>query len=355
MDDPGSSIAQAVVLVALLGFSALFSGSETAFFSLSSVRLRELQDSGQRRAKQLCRLLANPERLLSTLLVGNTAVNVFFASLMAAYTLGAWSGVLNREAIEILTTILTTVLLLVFGEVTPKAVAAHNPERFAFIVQGIIRLIHFALTPVTWLFGGLSSLFLKLIGRNTDDVEEPSVTEEIIKTAITIGEKEGTVEADERAMIYGIFRSSDTQVGKIMVPRSEMVTVSENASMAEIVAVVHDNGYSRIPVMDEQGTQVLGLVYAKDIIPFLRQGKKDILVRELLRPAHICRPNKKVSVLLAEMRENGIHMAIVVNDNQEVLGLVTLEDLIEEIVGEIIDEHDYDELQDTDMDGAATC
>lgn len=339
LEDPGSSMLQVLVVMGLLVLSALFSGSETAFFSINTVRLRELQEDGSIKAKRIAKLLSKPDKLLTTVLVGNTAVNVLFTSMLATLAFSVGTKILPVQAIGPMTALLTALLLLFFGEVTPKSLAANNPIGFAGRASFFMQMIKQILTPIAWLMTGFVSLFWLIMGKEQDETQQ--VTEEIIKTAVSLGAEEGSVEADEKAMIYGILQSNDLVVEDIMVPKEDIVSVRENTPLQSVARIIKDKGLSRIPVtsMSRPGI-ITGVVFAKDLLPFMIKNDVSVPVQKVMRQAYYCRPFMLTSTLLSQMQKTGLHMAIVTNQQDEVVGLVTLEDLLEEIVGEIADEHD---------------
>ena len=338
LDDPGSSY---LVLLSLLlvALSALFSGSETAIFSLNAVRVRQLLDRGVNKARTVSHLLSDAHGLLTTILVGNTIVNIWLTSLITSLALAIWGATRGREFAEIAATAITTFLLLAFGEVTPKAFAAHDPEGFSLRVSGPIAFFRRLLAPVVTVVDLFTEWFVGRLG-GADTTPTVSVTEEIIKTAATIGQEEGALEEDERAMIHGIFASGDTPVARAMIPRARMVAVEAQDPMDKVLRMMISTGYSRLPVYDRDPNKIVGIIYAKDLFIQLRRQGRGLRAVNLLRPAHFVRATRKVRQLLAEMQEKGVHLAIVLGTDDRVVGLVTLEDLLEEVVGEIDDEFD---------------
>ncbi|MFP4457217.1 MAG: hemolysin family protein [Clostridia bacterium] len=351
MEDPGSSILILLMFI-LLSFSALFSGSETSYFGLTNYRLRELKEEGSEKAKKISNLLDKPDELLTTLLVGNTAVNIAFTSSITVLIIALTSGFLTNNTSSFLATIVSAGMLLIFGEVTPKAFAADNSELFAFKTVNIIRLIKLILSPITFVVNLATKVFLGS-KNNQRQFRDDIITEDIIKTAVMIGEEYGSVEEDEKNIIYNIFKSTDTSVLNVMIPKSEIVMVKEESSLKEAAIVLAEEGYTRLPVLSEKGNKefICGIVYAKDLLLHLKNKEYDIPVAQVMRAPSYCRPNKKAVDLLVQMRENGRHMSIVRDTKGEILGLVTLEDLLEVIVGDIIDEYDYDEMNGTNDKG----
>ncbi len=337
MDDPGGSTYRLLIIAVLLALSALFSGSETALFSLSPIRVRQMQEKGNRRSQLIEALLRDGQRVLSSLLIGNTMVNIWATSLVTTGLLALLGGSYGAQVASLLATIIATVLLLVFGEVTPKAIASANAEGFATLMAKPVHYAHTLLRPLAFLVdlitGGLSA---------EREQDEPVVTEESIKTAVNMGEEEGSLRQENREMIYGIFASDDTPVSKVMVPREQIVALPLDASVDEAIALLGSAGYSRLPVYRGDLDHVVGLLYAKDLLIHLFRQRPNKL-ESLIRPVTRCRPSRRANQLLAEMRQKRAQLCLVVSESGRTLGLVTLEDLMEEIVGEIVDEYDVAE------------
>ncbi|MGI6358202.1 MAG: hemolysin family protein [Bacillota bacterium] len=337
MDDPGGSTYRLLIIAVLLAFSALFSGSETALFSLNPVRVRQMREKGNRSAQLIETLLCDGSRVLSSLLIGNTMVNIWLTSLVTTGLLALLGGSYGAQVASLLATVIATVLLLVFGEVTPKAIATANAEGFASRVAKPVHYAHFLLRPLVFaadlVTGGFSV-----------EQEEPLVTEEIIKTAVNIGEEEGSLRQEDREMIYGIFASDDTPVSRVMVPRERIVALPLGASIDEVITLLSSEGYSRLPVYRGDLDHVVGLLYAKDLLIHLHQ-RKTTKLENLIRPVLRCRPSRRANQLLSEMRQKRAQLCLVVSENGQTLGLVTLEDLMEQIVGEIEDEYDVVEAE----------
>jgi putative hemolysin len=335
------------MIVVLLALSALFSGSETALFSLTPLRVRQMQEKGAKRADLIESLLADGQRLLSTLLIGNTAVNIWLTSLVTTACLALVGESHGAEIASLLATISTTLLLLVFGEVTPKSVAATTPDKFSSLVAKPIQLVYLLLRPLVFAIDLITG------GRRfVDEAEQtPVVTEDIIKTAVSIGEEEGKLRQEDREMIYGIFASDDTPVGRVMIPRQQIVALPMEASIEEAIEVLQTEGYSRLPVYRRDLDHVVGLIYAKDLLTHLFHGRPGGL-KDLVRPILRCRPARPANQLLAEMQAKRTQLCLVVDETGATAGLVSMEDLLEEIVGEIVDE--FDEAADVTV-GVASC
>jgi putative hemolysin len=330
---------QITILVLALVASAISSASETALTSVNRIRIKNLAEEGDARAQQIERLLAKPNVFLTTILVVNN-VAVILASSMA--TVIALS--LSPQWGEVLATLLTSLVVLIFCEVTPKNAAVQNSEAWA---RGLIPLISglaWLLTPVIWLLNGITATVLRVFGISLERTG-PSVTEEELRLLVNVGEEEGVFEEDERTWIHHIFELSDTTVREVMVPRIDMVTLPGSVTLNDAVEVITRAGFSRIPIYEGTIDDIIGVLYAKDVLPQMRDGNTQRPVREIVRPAYFVPESKKLDDLLHELQNQRVHMAIVSDEYGSVVGLVTIEDLVEEIIGDIQDEFDREERE----------
>ncbi len=343
--DPSSIGVWAAVFFGLLLLSAFFSGSETAFFSLSNSQLRHLRGKDDSRARRVLKLLDRPRDLLIAILVGNTVVNTAAASIaaIAAYRTAVSAGFSPAVAV-LIQIVLVTFVLIILVEVTPKVVALKNNESWALTFASSIRLVMFLLWPVTKLL----VLFVESVARALG-VESRRVlfNEEELRTLAEVAEEHGALEEEEREMIHSIFEFGETEVREVMVPRIDMVTLPEDATLEEASEIVRSKGHSRIPVYREDIDHISGILYAKDLIG---TGGDHKTIADLLREAYFVPESKRISSLLKEFQLHKIHMAIVVDEYGGTEGLVTMEDVIEEIVGEIQDEYDSEEPLVTAME-----
>jgi putative hemolysin len=340
LDDPASSsFPVALLILLLLGLSALCSGAETAFLSLGPVRVRQMTERGNRRANIIRDLLSNIDRLLSTLLVGNTIVNIFLTSLITSLFLINLRG-FSKEAAEVSATIVSTILLLVFGEITPKTIAAYYPMEWSTHAALPMKLMRTILTPLVWILDFVTKAFHRIFRDEESQVADEAVTEETIKTAVALVEEEGNLKEEKKDMIYRIFENEDTPVSRIMVPRDSIVALRADAKVPDAVRVIFSVGFSRIPLYEGSINNIVGIVYAKDLLTLLREGNKDVVLREIKRQPYFCSPDKSIRVLLQELQNRRVHMCFIRDSKGKILGLVTLEDLLEAIVGDITDEHD---------------
>ena len=334
--DTDGSITQLIFLAVLIFLSALFSSAETAFLSTNKIRLRNLQEEGEKKADLVLFMLDNQNKLISALLVGNNIVNIGSSALATKMATEAFGNAGVGIAIGIM-----TLLVLVFGEVIPKNLAAAHAETWAMFIAPFIRLVSFVLTPVVFLLTKLSDFVVHF--SKSDDEEDPTITEDEFKILVNVGQEEGVLDESESEMINSIFEFDETVVKAIMVPRIDIVAVDVEDSINEALRIIVDGGHSRIPAYEESIDNIVGILYAKDIFAHLDADFDTMKVKELLRPAYYIPETKKVSDLLNELRLKKVHMAIILDEYGGTNGLVTIEDLIEEIIGDIQDEYDVED------------
>ncbi len=334
--DTDGSITQLIFLAVLIFLSALFSSAETAFLSTNKIRLRNLQEEGEKKADLVLFMLDNQNKLISALLVGNNIVNIGSSALATKMATEAFGD----AGVGIATGIMT-LLVLVFGEVIPKNLAAAHAETWAMFIAPFIRLVSFVLTPVVFLLTKLSDFVVHF--SKSDDEEDPTITEDEFKILVNVGQEEGVLDESESEMINSIFEFDETVVKAIMVPRIDIVAVDVEDSINEALRIIVDGGHSRIPAYEESIDNIVGILYAKDIFAHLDADFDTMKVKELLRPAYYIPETKKVSDLLNELRLKKVHMAIILDEYGGTNGLVTIEDLIEEIIGDIQDEYDVED------------
>ncbi|MGO8946260.1 MAG: hemolysin family protein [Ktedonobacterales bacterium] len=326
-----------ILLVVSLFLAAGASAAETALTSVSRIKIRNQAEEGDPRAQRIRRMLENPQHFLSTILVVSN-VSVIVASTVS--TLLAIS--LFVQFGEIISTILLSFIVLVFCEITPKTIAVQNPEtwakRLAGPVDDLSKVLHPVIVALTFITKGL----VRLVGGRTV-TRGPFVTEEELRLLVEVGEEEGVLEEEEREMIHNVFELADTTVREIMVPRIDMVTIEGNAGVEEAMDLIVQGGQSRIPVYDGSIENIIGVLYAKDLLRILRTGHQPNHVSEMVRPAYFVPESKHLDDLLRELQQQHVHMAIVVDEYGSVSGLVTIEDLVEEIIGDIQDEYDREE------------
>ena len=333
MDTPSPSMY--VIFVLLLLFSAFFSASETALSSANKIRLKNRSEDGDKGARTALHLVDDFDRTLSAILIGNNVVNIASASLatiIATALLGT-----NGAAIA---TAVVTVLVLIFGEILPKSYAKDNAERVSTLLAAPLQWVKALLTPLVWVFVQIKRV---MTGRRSTELNvQPSVTEEELKTIIDTVEEEGVLDSRETDIIQSAIDFDNITVQDILVPRVDMVAVDVRTPGDEIVALCVHEGMSRIPVYDGTIDNIIGVLYAKDMLACLAKGK-EIVARRVTRDVIFVYRTKRINDLLAELRHAKQHMAIVTDEHGGTLGLVTMEDILEELVGEIWDETDKDE------------
>ncbi len=325
-----------LALLLLLFLSGFFSGSETALLALDKLRVRFLQQKQHPGADKLASLLENPDRLLSGILVGNNLVNIA-ASVIATGLCVSYFG----DGGELLTVLILTPVLLIFSEVCPKTYAAQYPEKMSFLVLNPIRFVVFILAPVIFVVSSISRLMTSFIRRK--DAETLSVSEDEIKAMIEVGEESGVVAAEQRQMLHGIFDLSETRVRDIMIPRTEVTGVDVSANFQEVLSIVRQTRHSRFPVFNEDLDTIVGTIHSKDILGYMGQSEQFSL-KDLCREPYYVPESNRIGVLLQSFRKRREHLAIVVDEYGGMEGIVTLEDVVEEIVGDIHDEYDVEEL-----------
>ncbi len=336
--DPYSS--QLIFFFVLLAISAFFSGSETAFFSINNFLSQKLKEENSAAARRTLALLKHPRRLLVTILVGNTLVNVTAASLAAIMVMRFAHEIgIGRTLAIFINVGLVTFLILILSEITPKIVAVKNPTTFAKNVSIILWLLYYALLPVSFVFDRLMAWMTSSFGLEEDEKERLLEVDEF-QTLLDIGEEQGDLEEDEKEMLHSIFEFGETNVREIMIPRTDVICVPLDIPIHELVHVIKNKGHTRIPVYKETIDQIQGIVNAKDLLSLYVEEKKDFNILELARPPIYVPESKKIDDLLRLFQEERQHMAIVVDEYGGTSGIVTLEDIIEEIVGEIRDEYD---------------
>lgn len=328
-----SGVIQLVILIILILLSGFFSSAETALSTANRVKLRALEEEGNRRAATANKVLDNYSKMLSTILIGNNIVNLSASALATTLALRI------HLAVGIATGILTVVVLLC-GEIVPKTWARICSEKLALAYSGVIYRLMQLLTPVIFIIDKLANLFLRMLGIDPNQ-KANTMTENELKTYVDVSHEDGVIESEEKEMIYNVFDFSDSMARDIMIPRINMVTVSEDASYEDVLAVFRESMYTRLPVYKEEKDNIIGLINIKDFI--LNSEQSSFKVENILRDAHYTYEFKKVPDLMYEMREKTANVAFVLNEYGAAVGMITLEDVLEEIVGEIRDEYDEDE------------
>lgn len=324
---------QIVLLIILLVMSGFFSMSETALMALSKIRIRHMVDEGVKGAKLVEKLTEDPNKLLGAILIGNNIVNIGASALATSLALKAF----GESGVGIVTVIMT-VLVLIFGEITPKSIAKQKSEKVALRVSKFINLTVKIFKPFIAVFTAISSVFIRLLGGNPK-ASEPFITEEELRTMVGVSEEEGVLEGVEKEMIFNVFDFADAQVKDVMVQRVDVIAVDVNATYDEVLEVIKTEQFSRIPVYNQTIDDVVGILNVKDLI-MAQNNKVEFNVTEYMREPYYTFEFKKIKELFSEMKKTRNHIAVVLDEYGGNVGIVTIEDLIEEVFGEIEDEYD---------------
>lgn len=327
-------VTQLIILIILLLLSAFFSSAETALTTVNRIRIRSLADDGSKRAKTVLKITDNSGKMLSAILIGNNIVNVAAASITTslAYSLGG-------SAVAIANAVITIAILL-FGEITPKTTATIHAEKLALIYAPIISIFMKIMTPVIFIINGLSNAVLLLL-RIDPNAKNQTMTENELRTIVDVSHEDGVIESDEKEMIYNVFDLGDAKAKDVMVPRVHVTFADVNTTYEELIEIFREDKFTRLPIFEDSTDNVIGTINMKDLLLF--DNTKEFHIRDILREAYFTYEYKNISELLVEMREASFNIAIVLDEYGDTAGLITLEDILEEIVGEIHDEYDENE------------
>ena len=329
-----SDVTQLIILIILLILSAFFSSAETALTTVNKIRIRSLADEGNKRAKSVLKVTDDSGKMLSAILIGNNIVNLSAASLTTslAYSFG---GSMVAIASGIL-----TVLILLFGEITPKTTATIHSEKMSLLYAPVIHFFMKVMTPFIFVINGLSTVVLLLL-RVDAKAKDTAMTETELRTIVEVSHEDGVIESDEREMINNVFDLGDAKAKDVMVPRVHVTFADINSTYAELIEIFREDKFTRLPIFEDTTDNVVGTINMKDLL--LYDNTKEFNIRDILREAYFTYEYKSISELLVEMRQASFNIAIVLDEYGETAGLITLEDILEEIVGEIHDEYDENE------------
>lgn len=331
-----ASITQLVFLVILLLLSAFFSSAETAFTTASRIRIRTLAEGGSNKAKRVLAITDDMHKMLSAILIGNNIVNLSASSIATTLAIKLFGSVGAGVATGIL-----TILILIFGEISPKTVATVHADSIALAYSSLIYRLMQLLTPVIFIVNQLSMGFLKLM-RFDPGSGRTAMTEEEFKTIVDVGHETGVLENSEHEMINNVFDFGDSQAKEIMIPRIDMTFVKSDSAYEELIEIFKEVKFTRFPVYEDTTDNVTGIINMKDLL--LCQDKEQFQIHDWIRKPFFTYEQKNISELFLEMQKNSINIAIVLDEYGVTAGMITLEDLLEEIVGEIRDEYDADEV-----------
>ncbi len=330
-----SDVIQLIVIIVLLLLSAFFSSAETALTTSNKIRLRSMAEEGNKRAKKVLEITDDSGKMLSAILIGNNIVNLSSASL--ATTLA--TKIFGSAGAGIATGILT-VLVLIFGEISPKTFATIHADKISLAYAGVISGLMKLLTPIIIIINKLALGFLILLRVDASGAQN-TMTEDELRTIVDVSHEEGVIETEEREMINNVFDFGDAQAKEIMVPRIDMTFADINSSYYDLLEIFREDKYTRLPVYEDSTDNVVGIINMKDLL--LYEDKEHFSIRNIMRKPYYTYEHKNTAELLLEMRKSSINIAIVLDEYGATAGLITLEDLLEEIVGEIRDEYDMDE------------
>lgn len=328
----------AILLIILIIMSAFFSASETALTTFNKSKLKVIAEKNQKKASLLKGWLKKPNEILTALLIGNNIVNILACSIATIIAISILGN--SYKAIAVSTGVMT-ILLLIFGEITPKVIAKAYSTLISNSVIKFLYVLSKLFYPISKLLMSISKLIAKIFGIKIDEIGF-LITEEEIKSVVTVGEEEGVIEEEEKKMIHSIFEFTDTTVKEIMIPRTTVFAVEASKTLEEIWDAITGNGYSRIPVYEEGIDNIIGVFYIKDIFNVIKDGKLNMKVKSFIREAYFVPETKPLFEMLEEFKKKHIHMAIVLDEYGGTSGIITIEDLIEEIVGDINDEFDIE-------------
>lgn len=323
--------------------SAFFSSAETAFTAVNRIKLRSLNEQNVKGAKRLEKVLENPKNLITAILIGNNITNIGASAIATAFLMDTFKliGFNNFAANMAIITGIMTFILLIFGEITPKTIAIKHPAQYALKITPAIHVVLWIFLPFIKLFSFFSFIISKGLGINSE--VSKIITAEEVKAIINLGEEEGILDPEEKHMIEGVFKVSEKVIREVMTPRTDAICIESATGINEAILIIQENGHSRIPVYEDKIDNIQGILYAKDLLNVDKNNNQTI--KSFIRKAVFVPETKNIEALLQEMKNEKFHMAIVVDEHGGMSGIVTMEDIIEEIVGEIIDEHDIEESE----------
>ena len=331
------SISQIILIILLLVLSAFFSSAETAFTTVNHIRIRALIDEGSKRAKTVADIIEHSSKMLSAILIGNNIVNISVSALVTSLTISVWGNYATGIATGIL-----TIVVLIFGEITPKTTATVHSEKFALAYAPVIKWIMIILTPVIYLIDMLSGVFLKVLHIDIKSSKK-TITENELRTFVNVSHEEGVIESDEKRIINNLFDFGDAEAKDIMIPRIDMAAADINSGYQQIIELFRETMYTRIPIYEEDADNVVGILNIKDLI--LAPHDKLFSIKEIMRKPYYVYERKNISELFKDMQRESQSIAIVLDEYGSTAGMITTEDLLEEIVGDIRDEYDDDEAE----------
>ena len=326
----GSDSISLIIIVICIIMSAYFSATETAFSTFNRIRVKNMAEKGNKKAKLVMKMADNYDSLLSTILIGNNIVNILSASMATVL----FVKMLGEEVGPSASTAVTTIVVLIFGEVTPKSIAKEMPEKFAMFAAPFLKMLQIVLTPFNYVFG----LWKKLLSMIIKSEEDNGITEEELLSIVEEAQQDGGIDEQESMLIRSAIEFTELEAIDILTPRIDITGVSTQATKEEIADVFAETAYSRLPLYEESIDHIVGIIYQKDFHNYVYNTDKPI--SEIVRPTLYVPKSKKIGVLLKELQQKKLHIAVVLDEFGGTVGIITLEDILEELVGEIWDEHD---------------
>jgi putative hemolysin len=336
--DP-TSMAELAIVIILVGLSAFFSSSETAFIAANRIKILQMAEKGDKRAKIIHEELQRPDRFITTILIGNNIVNVA-ASVMVTVVVLRFFG---NAAIAIATGVMT-VVILVFGEIVPKTFAARHANSYILRIAKLLLLLTKVLYPVVFVFTQITNLVLLLLGVK-EKIKNPFITEDQIKLLLKVSVEEGVIEPHERTLIQNILEFTDAKAMTAMTYRRDIVNVENTLTLDAALIKFNESGHSRLPVWKDNPDNIIGMIYAKDLLKHSDAELTIIQAQDILRPILTVVSDRKIGSIFRELQSKKIQIAVVMDEHQKVVGLLSIEDIVEEIVGDILDEYDVEEMR----------
>ena len=321
-------LTQIIILILLVFLSAFFSGIETALISLNMIKVKSFLKQKKKGAEALFRLKQKPNKLIITILIGNNLVNIGAASFATV----VFTDLFGSSGLGIATGIMTF-LILVFGEITPKTFAAQNAEKVSLLVARPIEILSYIFTPFIFIFGGISRFITNLFGPS----KKKELSEEELRIIVTMGEKEGLLSKEVAEMMHNVLKFEGTRVTQIMTPKLEIDMLNGNFKLKRVINFITKSPYSRFPVYSKSKDKIIGIVDVDDVLKYVKNNRLEVKVRKLIKPVYFVSEKEEIDDLLGHFEGRHVPMAIVLNKNKKVSGLVTVEDILEEIVGDIFD------------------
>ncbi|MCL7415689.1 MAG: hemolysin family protein [ANME-2 cluster archaeon] len=327
-----------IVVIILVSLSAFFSSSETAFIGVNRIKMLHLAEKGDQRARIIHEELQHPEKFITTILVGNNIVNVAASVLVTVIVLRYF----GNAAIAIATGVMT-VVILVFGEIVPKTFATRHADTYALRIAGLLELLSKMLYPLVVIFTVITNIVLHVLGAK-EKIKNPFITEDQIKLLLKVGAEEGVIKHHDRQYIQNVLDFSDEKAKTAMTYKSHMVTVENTETLSEALVKINESGHSRLPVWRGHFDNVTGMIFAKDLLKYRDKELETKTVEEILRPILLIKKERKIASIFRELQSKKVQIAVVVDESEKVVGLLSIEDILEEIVGEILDEYDIEEM-----------